>query len=105
MLEYLLFGAQARGDTKPAAKALLARFGSLAGVFDAEPREERFRRGLGVATRLRAEQQVFEHFVVGQRLGPALEQALAQASPVPGCAVRGFCSGFRLFVGQACPPA
>ena len=37
VLEYLLFSAQARGDTKPAAKALLARFGSLAGVLDAEP--------------------------------------------------------------------
>ena len=37
VLEYLLFGALARGDTKPAAKALLARFGTLAGVFNAEP--------------------------------------------------------------------
>lgn len=37
VLEYLLFGALARGDTKPAAKALLARFGSLAGVFNADP--------------------------------------------------------------------
>lgn len=37
VLEYLLFGAQARGDTKPLAKELLHRFGSLAGVLDAEP--------------------------------------------------------------------
>jgi DNA repair protein RadC len=37
VLEYLLFGALARGDTKPAAKALLARFGSLAAVLNAEP--------------------------------------------------------------------
>jgi DNA repair protein RadC len=37
VLEYLLFGAQARGDTKPLAKELLERFGSLAGVLDAEP--------------------------------------------------------------------
>ena len=37
VLEYLLFGALARGDTKPAAKALLARFGTLAGVFNADP--------------------------------------------------------------------
>jgi len=37
VLEYLLFGALARGDTKPAAKALLARFGTLAGVLNAEP--------------------------------------------------------------------
>ena len=28
VLEYLLFGAQARGDTKPLAKELIARFGS-----------------------------------------------------------------------------
>lgn len=37
VLEYLLFGALARGDTKPAAKALLARFGTLSGVLNAEP--------------------------------------------------------------------
>ncbi|HEU4650391.1 MAG TPA: DNA repair protein RadC [Croceibacterium sp.] len=37
VLEYLLFGAQARGDTKPAARELLRRFGSLAAVLDAEP--------------------------------------------------------------------
>ena len=37
VLEYLLFGALARGDTKPAAKALLARFGSLSAVLNAEP--------------------------------------------------------------------
>ena len=43
VLEYLLFGAQARGDTKPQAKELLARFGSLSAVLDAEP-VIRFRR-------------------------------------------------------------
>ena len=37
VLEYVLFGANARGDTKPQAKALLTRFGSLAGVFNADP--------------------------------------------------------------------
>ena len=37
VLEYLLFGAHARGDTKPVAKELLRRFGSLAAVLDAEP--------------------------------------------------------------------
>jgi DNA repair protein RadC len=36
VLEYLLFAARARGDTKPTAKALLARFGSLAGVLNAD---------------------------------------------------------------------
>lgn len=37
VLEYLLFSAHARGDTKPLAKELLARFGSLAGVLGASP--------------------------------------------------------------------
>lgn len=37
VLEYLLFSAQARGDTKPLAKELLRRFGSLAGVIEASP--------------------------------------------------------------------
>lgn len=36
VLEYLLFAARPRGDTKPTAKALLARFGSLAGVLNAD---------------------------------------------------------------------
>ncbi len=39
VLEYLLFGARPRGDTKPLAKALLKRFGSLAGVLSASPGE------------------------------------------------------------------
>lgn len=37
VLEYVLYGAQARGDTKPAARELLRQFGSLAGVLNAEP--------------------------------------------------------------------
>ncbi|MBT2133449.1 DNA repair protein RadC [Croceibacterium sp. LX-88] len=37
VLEYLLFTALPRVDTKPIAKDLLARFGSLAAVLDAEP--------------------------------------------------------------------
>jgi DNA repair protein RadC len=37
VLEYLLFAARPRGDTKPTAKALLARFGSLAAVLNADP--------------------------------------------------------------------
>ncbi len=36
VLEYLLFGAYPRGDTKPLAKALLARFGSLGAVLNAD---------------------------------------------------------------------
>ena len=36
ILEFLLFSARARGDTKPLAKALIARFGSFAGVMAAD---------------------------------------------------------------------
>jgi DNA repair protein RadC len=36
LLEFLLYSANPRGDTKPLAKALIARFGSLAGVLGAE---------------------------------------------------------------------
>ncbi len=35
VLEYLLFAAKSRGDTKPLAKALIGRFGSLAAALDA----------------------------------------------------------------------
>ena len=37
VLEFLLFAANPRGDTKPLAKALLARFGTLNSVLNAEP--------------------------------------------------------------------
>jgi DNA repair protein RadC len=36
LLELLLFGAKPRGDVKPLAKALIARFGSFAAVVNAE---------------------------------------------------------------------
>ncbi|GAA0276920.1 DNA repair protein RadC [Alteraurantiacibacter aestuarii] len=50
VLEYLLFGARARGDTKPQAKALLARFGTLAGVLNAEPEALKQVKGLSDAS-------------------------------------------------------
>lgn len=50
VLEYLLFGASARGDTKPAAKALLARFGSLAGVLNAQPEALKQVKGISDAS-------------------------------------------------------
>lgn len=37
VLEYLLFAAIKQGDTKPIAKALIDRFGSLSAVLNAEP--------------------------------------------------------------------
>jgi DNA repair protein RadC len=36
VLEFLLYSARPRGDMKPLAKALIARFGSLAGVLSAD---------------------------------------------------------------------
>jgi len=47
VLEYLLYGASVRGDTKPAAKALLKRFGSLAGVLNADPAALQEIKGIG----------------------------------------------------------
>jgi DNA repair protein RadC len=47
VIEFLLFGANPRGDTKPLAKELLRRFGSLAGVLDADPLLLRQVKGMG----------------------------------------------------------
>ncbi len=49
VVEFLLFGARARGDMKPLAKDLIARFGSLAGVLAAEPNELKAVPGMGEA--------------------------------------------------------
>ncbi|HEY5598845.1 MAG TPA: DNA repair protein RadC [Kiloniellales bacterium] len=49
LLEFLLFGARPRGDTKPLAKALVARFGNLAGVLAASPQELANVAGMGDA--------------------------------------------------------
>lgn len=49
VLELLLAKAFPRGDTKPLAKDLLARFGSLAGVLDAHPAELLTVSGVGPA--------------------------------------------------------
>jgi DNA repair protein RadC len=47
VLEYLLFAARQRGDTKPVAKALLARFGSLSAVLNADHRALAGVEGMG----------------------------------------------------------
>lgn len=49
LLEFLLFAAMRQGDTKPAAKALIARFGSFAAVLDADPAVLTEVRGVGEA--------------------------------------------------------
>jgi DNA repair protein RadC len=50
ILEFLLFGAKPRTDTKPLAKALMKRFGGLAAVLAAEPSELAKVPGLGDAS-------------------------------------------------------
>ena len=47
VLEYQLFAGNPRGDTKPLAKALLDRFGSLPAVLDADPGALGQVRGMG----------------------------------------------------------
>lgn len=47
ILEYLLFAAIKQGDTKPAAKALITRFGSLAGVLSADAKALQAVKGIG----------------------------------------------------------
>lgn len=76
VLEYLLFGANTRGDTKPMAKELLARFGTLSGVLNAEPAALKQVKGLsdagvgaikivGLAARRMARSQVQMQPVLG----------------------------------------
>lgn len=47
VLEYLLFAAIKQGDTKPIAKALLAQFGSLSGVLNADVNALQRTKGVG----------------------------------------------------------
>src|SRR5215813_7869810 len=50
LLEMILFNARSQGDTKPAAKALLKRFGSLAEVIHAPETLLREVDGIGEAS-------------------------------------------------------
>ena len=50
LLEYLLFGVRRQGDTKPTAKALIDRFGSVAGVLAAPASELETVKGVSEAT-------------------------------------------------------
>lgn len=47
VLEYLLFAAIKQGDTKPVAKALIDRFGSLAAVLNADAKALQSVKGVG----------------------------------------------------------
>ena len=50
VLEYLLFAGMRQGDTKPVAKALLKRFGTLAGVLNADAGALKQVKGVGETT-------------------------------------------------------
>ena len=76
VLEYLLFAGMRQGDTKPVAKALLKRFGTLAGVLNADPGALKQVKGVGetsaaalksvaVAARRMARSEVREKPVLG----------------------------------------
>lgn len=76
VLEYLLFAAIKQGDTKPIAKALIERFGSLAGVLNADTSALQRVKGVGetsaaalkivaVAARRMARNEVSEKPVLG----------------------------------------
>ena len=47
VIEYLLMGAIPRKDVKPIARSLIQRFGSLAGVLNADPRNLALHPGMG----------------------------------------------------------
>ncbi len=49
LLEFLLFAGVRQGDTKPAAKALIARYGSFAAVLEADPEALQETKGVGEA--------------------------------------------------------
>ncbi len=65
LLEFALFAAVPRRDTKPLAKALLARFGSLADIVAASP--QRLAEVDGVGERVVAELKLLKAFA--ERLG------------------------------------
>ncbi|MDG2001871.1 MAG: DNA repair protein RadC, partial [Novosphingobium sp.] len=76
VIEYLLMTAIPRRDTKPIARALIKRFGSLAGVLNADPKSLAAHPGMGetsaaalkivaLATRRLARQQAREQPVLG----------------------------------------
>lgn len=92
IIELLLFSALPRRDTKPVAKALLARFGSLARIFAATPAELQEVDGVGdvAACNLKAAQAAALHMLRAEvrdqpllnnwdRLTDYLHAALARA--------------------------
>ncbi len=87
LLEYLLFAASPRRDTKPLAKALLARFGTLSRVMKAEVEELRKVEGAGDA--------VIATLKVAETLGEKLLRAEIEKKNVIGSwqALLEYCQG------------
>ena len=87
ILEMLLFAASPRGDTKPLAKALLARFGSLSRVLKAEAEELRKIDGAGDA--------VVATLKIAETLGEKLLRAEIEKRNVVGSwqALLEYCQG------------
>ncbi len=76
VLEFLLFAGMRQGDTKPVAKALLKRFGSLSAVLNADPAALKQVKGIGdssaaalksvaIAARRMARSEVIDKPVLG----------------------------------------
>ncbi len=74
LLEMVLFRAIKRGDTKPVAKALMARFGSFAEVISAEPERLMEVKGVGpaIATELKLIQAAALRLTKGQIINKPL---------------------------------
>ena len=77
LLEGLLFGAVPRGDTKPLAKALLERFGTLNGVLTAPPRALETVPGLKDSGMTEAARRLAREEVVERPVMSSWEQVLA----------------------------
>ncbi|MGO1120993.1 RadC family protein [Rhodovibrionaceae bacterium A322] len=74
LLETLLFAAHARKDTKPIAKALLKRFGSLARVFNASDQDLLSVDGMGQSSlaSFRLTQEIARRFTLEEAKGQSV---------------------------------
>ncbi len=84
LLEVLLFYVNPRGDTNPAAHALMERFGSLAGVLDALPEELEKVSGIGshAVTLLKAVKEASGRYLAGRTSLEEIINGSADAYPI-----------------------
>ena len=84
LLEVLLFYVNPRGDTNPAAHALMERFGSLAGVLDALPEELEKVPGIGshAVTLLKAVKEASGRYLAGRTSLEEIINGSADAYPI-----------------------